>query len=124
MILTMVMMMTIAISASAMTYREARNYARVMSDKLSYELRLTNRQYREVYDIYYRYAENPVRKDHALRLVLTPRQYDKYLMMHRAPVVAHRVPVVAHRHHPVVVKAHKHAHKAPVGRRTVVHTRW
>ena len=116
--LTLVMMMTIAISASAMTYREARNYARISADKLSYELRLTDRQYREVYDICFRYAGNPVKKDRALSYVLTSRQYDKYLLLHRSPVTARN-------HHPIAVKAKKHARYAHVpARRTGVYTRW
>ncbi len=117
--LTMAMLMTIAISATAMTYREARNYARVMTDRMAVELRLTNRQYREVYDINYLYVNNPVRKDRALSRVLTPRQFERYMRMHHAPVaVYHPVPV---KHHPVAKP--KHGHKAHA-HRPGVYTGW
>ena len=117
MMLTMAMLMTIAISASAMTYREARNYARVMTDRMAVELRLTDRQYREVYNINYRYVESPVMKDRALRQVLSVRQYDKYMMLYRSPM--------ASRHRTVVVRGNKHVHHAPAtAHRARVYTRW
>ena len=47
----MAMMMTIAISASAMTYNQARNEALFLSDKMAYELGLTKSQYEAVYEI-------------------------------------------------------------------------
>ena len=98
MMLTMAMLMTIAISASAMTY-------------------LTDRQYREVYNINYRYVESPVMKDRALRQVLSVRQYDKYMMLYRAPM--------ASRHRTVVVRGNKHVHHAPAtAHRARVYTRW
>ena len=50
-IMTMSMMMTIAISATAMTYNQARNEALFLSDKMAYELGLTKSQYEAVYEI-------------------------------------------------------------------------
>ena len=50
-IMTMAMMMTIAISATAMTYNQARNEALFLSDKMAYELGLTKSQYEAVYEI-------------------------------------------------------------------------
>ena len=50
-IITMAMMMTIAISATAMTYNQARNEALFLSDKMAYELGLTKSQYEAVYEI-------------------------------------------------------------------------
>ena len=47
----MAMMMTIAISASAMTYSKARTEALFLSDKMAYELGLTKSQYEAVYEI-------------------------------------------------------------------------
>ena len=44
-------MMTIAISAAAMTYNEARSEALFLSDKMAYELDLTEAQYEAVYEI-------------------------------------------------------------------------
>ena len=50
-IFTLAMMMTIAISANAMSYKEAKNEALFLSDKMAYELNLTNDQYDAVYEI-------------------------------------------------------------------------
>ena len=50
-IFTLAMMMTIAISANAMSYSEAKNEALFLSDKMAYELNLTNDQYDAVYEI-------------------------------------------------------------------------
>ena len=47
----MAMMMTIAISANAMTYNEARNEALFLTDKMAYELGLNDAQYDAVYNI-------------------------------------------------------------------------
>ena len=47
----MAMMMAIAISASAMTYGNARTEALFLSDKMAYELGLTKSQYEMVYEI-------------------------------------------------------------------------
>ena len=51
--MTLVMMMVMTISAAAMSYNTARNEALFLSDKMAYELGLTNAQYEAVYD--YRY---------------------------------------------------------------------
>ena len=56
--MTMVMMMTIAISATAMTYSAARNEALFLSDKMAYELGLTASQYEAVYEINLDYLLN------------------------------------------------------------------
>ncbi|MBQ9644838.1 MAG: hypothetical protein IJV24_00580, partial [Prevotella sp.] len=45
------MMMTIAISASAMGYSVARGEALFLSDKMAYELGLTSQQYAAVYEM-------------------------------------------------------------------------
>ena len=47
----MVMMMAIAISATAMTYSKARTEALFLSDKMAYELGLTKSQYEAAYEI-------------------------------------------------------------------------
>jgi hypothetical protein len=49
--ITMVMMMTIAISAAAMSYRQARSEALFLTDKMAYELSLTDEQYEAAYEI-------------------------------------------------------------------------
>ena len=104
--LIIAILMTIVISANAMSHRESRIAARAMTDKMAYELRLTDRQYHAVYDINLRYIYDPVRKDRALYRVLTPRQYDKYI--HHKHLYAHPVgrPVPPH-HAPAPVRHHK-----------------
>lgn len=80
------MMMTIAISASAMTYTQARNEALFLSDKMAYELKLTNSQFDAVYEINLDYlmAVNRqtdisgyswTRRDNDMRHVLSAYQY-------------------------------------------------
>ena len=86
----MAMMMTIAISANAMTYNASRSEALFLSDKMAYELGLTNEQYEAVYEINLDYLLNM--NTHAdvlgpwwevrnrdLRFVLSTWQYDRYL---------------------------------------------
>ena len=86
----MAMMMTIAISANAMTYNAARNEALFLSDKMAYELGLTNAQYEAVYEINLDYLLNVnTRADvlgpwwdvrnRDLRFVLSTLQYNRYL---------------------------------------------
>ena len=50
-IFTLAMLMTIAISANAMSYKEAKKEALFLSDKMAYELNLTDAQYDAVYEI-------------------------------------------------------------------------
>ncbi len=89
-ILTMVMMMTIAISAAAMPYTAARNEALFLSDKMAYELGLTATQYEAVYEINLDYLLNlDTRADvfgfwwdvrnRDLRYVLSTWQYDRFM---------------------------------------------
>lgn len=52
------LLMTIAITASAMTYTEARREALFLSDKMAYELDLTAPQYEAVYEINLDYLMN------------------------------------------------------------------
>ena len=88
--MTMVMMMTIVISAAAMPYNTARNEALFLSDKMAYELGLTNAQYEAVYEINLDYLLNvDTRADvfgfwwevrnRDLRYVLSTWQYDRYM---------------------------------------------
>ena len=89
-IFTLAMMMTIAISANAMSYSEAKNEALFLSDKMAFELNLTNDQYDAVYEINLDYlmsvnSRNDVfgtwwdRRNLDLQFVLTAYQYNKYL---------------------------------------------
>ena len=90
--MTLAVMMTIAIRAAAMTYTEARNEALFLSDKMAYELGLTNAQYDAVYEINYdyfysvnsRYDVNGVywsRRNLDLSYVLTAYQFNLYTTM-------------------------------------------
>ena len=89
----MAMMMTIAVSANAMTYSAARNEALFLSDKMAYELGLTDAQYEAVYEINLDYLLNVNTsvdvlgpwwdvRNRDLRLVLSTWQYDRYLASH------------------------------------------
>lgn len=51
MMFTMVLMVTIVTSASAMTFNEAREHAMFLTDKMSYELGLSPTQLNNVYEI-------------------------------------------------------------------------
>ncbi len=101
-----VMMMTIAISANAFTYAEAKCEAGMMTDKMARELNLGREQYHAVYDINLSYLRNadrrhsdPVRckaaRKDMLKRVLTVKQYEKFLRMEYAyhPSGMHRSPV-------------------------------
>ena len=121
--LVLAVLMTIVVSANAMTSREARVFARSMTDKMAYELRLTDRQYREVYKINLRYIDNPVAKNRKMAKVLTMHQYDKYLRMqashvHATPHPSHKVAV----HHPANRVAARHPSPAAVHKAS--HVRW
>ena len=86
----MAMMMTIAISANAMNYKVAKNEALFLSDKMAYELNLTDAQYDAVYEINLDYlmsvnGRNDAygtwwnRRNTDLKYVLTAWQYEKYM---------------------------------------------
>ena len=87
MILAMMMVMTIL--ANAMSYTAAKNEALFLSDKMAYELNLTDAQYDAVYEINLDYLMSVngagdvfgtwwSRRNADLRYVLTAWQYDKY----------------------------------------------
>ena len=88
--MTLVMMMTIVMSAAAMPYNTARNEALFLSDKMAYELGLTATQYEAVYEINLDYLLNvDTRADvfgfwwevrnRDLRYVLSTWQYDRFM---------------------------------------------
>ncbi len=88
MILAVMMVMTI--SANAMSYKEAKKEALYLSDKMAYELNLTDAQYDAVYEINLDYmmsvsGRNDVygawwsRRNTDLQFVLTAYQYNKYV---------------------------------------------
>ena len=99
-IFTLAMMMVMTISAysamplgsskNAMSYNNAKNEALFLSDKMAYELNLTEAQYEDVYEINLDYlisvnGRNDAygswwkRRNNDLMYVLTAYQYEKYL---------------------------------------------
>jgi hypothetical protein len=88
--LFMAMMMTIAISATAMPYNTARNEALFLSDKMAYELGLDEAQYEAVYQLNLDYlmglnaradlyGSRWSIRDRGLVRVLTAAQYNLYM---------------------------------------------
>lgn len=86
----MAILMAMTITANAMSYKEARNEALYLSDKMAYELNLTDAQYDAVYEINLDYmmsvnGRNDVygawwsRRNTDLQYVLTAYQYNKYV---------------------------------------------
>ncbi|MBR0272903.1 MAG: hypothetical protein IJQ59_02280 [Bacteroidaceae bacterium] len=84
------MMMAMTITAHAMSYSAARNEALFLSDKMAYELNLTEAQYEAVYEINLDYmmsvsGRNDVfgtswsRRNSDLQYVLTVHQYNQYV---------------------------------------------
>ena len=51
MMFTLIAMLTIAVQANAMSYEQARNEALFLTDKMAYELNLSDAQYEAVYEI-------------------------------------------------------------------------
>lgn len=87
---TIALMMTIVVSASAMTFSQARNEALYLSDKMAYELDLSLEQYAAVYEInldylmsvtsqYDVYGAAWARRNSDLRYVLNVYQYDLFI---------------------------------------------
>ena len=49
--MTLIAMLTMTVSANAMSYEQARNEALFLTDKMAYELNLTDEQYEAAYEI-------------------------------------------------------------------------
>ena len=88
----MAMMMAMTITANAMSYTAAKNEALFLSDKMAYELNLTDAQYDAVYEINLDYlisvnGRNDAygtlwnRRNTDLKYVLTAWQYEKFMDM-------------------------------------------
>ena len=86
----MAILMAMTITANAMSYKEAKKEALYLSDKMAYELNLTDAQYDAVYEINLDYmmsinGRNDVygawwsRRNTDLQFVLTAYQYNKYI---------------------------------------------
>ena len=89
---TLALMMAMTIAANAMSYNVAKNEALFLSDKMAYELNLTDAQYNAVYEINLDYLMSVDRHDDVfgiwwnrrnadLRLVLAAWQFDKYITL-------------------------------------------
>ena len=87
--MTLAVMMFMTISANAMSYNKAKNEALFLSDKMAWELNLTDAQYEAVYEINLDYLMSVDsradvfgiwwdRRNADLRFVLNSWQYDKY----------------------------------------------
>ena len=88
--MTLAMMMVMTVAANAMSYTQAKNEALFLSDKMAWELNLTDAQYDAVYEINLDYfmsvnGRNDVfgiwwdRRNTDLQYVLTAYQYNKYV---------------------------------------------
>ena len=86
------MMMAMTITANAMSFKTAKNEALFLSDKMAYELNLTDAQYDAVYEINLDYlmsvnGRNDAygtwwnRRNTDLKYVLTAWQYEKFMDM-------------------------------------------
>lgn len=84
------MLTTIVVSAKAMTYSEARDEALFLTDKMAYELVLSDSQYEDVYKVNLDYlmaitsgsnlyGAYWTHRNTELRYILSAYQYDKYL---------------------------------------------
>ena len=91
-IIMMAMMMAMAISAKAMSYKEAKYEALFLSDKMAYELNLSDAQYDDVYEINLDYLMSVNgysdaygkwwnRRNKDLKYVLSAYQYEKYMKL-------------------------------------------
>lgn len=83
------MMMVMTVSANSMSYSIAKQEALFLSDKMAHELKLTNGQYDDVYEINLDYLMNVngyndaygswwKRRNNDLKFVLSAYQYKKY----------------------------------------------
>ncbi len=89
MMMTLVLMVTIATSAAAMTFNEAREHALFLTDKMAYELGLSTAQINNVYEINLDFVVGAAiqgepyslcksRRDSDLRYILSDYQYHLY----------------------------------------------
>ena len=89
-IFTMMAIMTLGLAANAMSYKSAREEAFFLTDKMAYELGLSDDQYNAVYEINMDYimclnvsddlfGTYWTRRNNELRYVLSPAQYSYYM---------------------------------------------
>ncbi|MBR4829910.1 MAG: hypothetical protein IKZ92_08940 [Muribaculaceae bacterium] len=91
-IISMMAVMTLGVAANAMSYKSARDQAFFLTDKMAYELALSDDQYNAVYEINMDYimcldVYDDIfgtfwnRRDNELRFVLSPAQYQMYITL-------------------------------------------
>jgi len=91
-ILTMVAVLTLVSAANAMSYKQARDQAFFLTDKMAYELALSDDQYNAVFEINMDYimcldvyddifGTFWTRRNNELRFVLSPAQYNMYMTL-------------------------------------------
>lgn len=89
-IMLVALMMTLATTASAINYNQARRQALFLADKMAYELNLTERQYNAVYRINLNYLLSVnnrrdvfgnywTRRNYEMRRLLARWQYNRYV---------------------------------------------
>ena len=76
MMLTLMAMLTIAVSANAMPYEQARTQALFLTDKMAYELNLTDAQYEAAYEINLDYLMSVATVDDVFSLYWERRNLD------------------------------------------------
>ncbi len=129
-ILMMLALMTIATSATAMSYRQAKQQARYLADKMAYELDLTDAQYQAAYELnldylmadadhYDRYWS---RRNRGLEAILATWQFSRFVgldYLYR-PHPHHRPHYIAYRpaprpHHHFAPAPRPHGPRGPIG---------
>ena len=70
------MMMTVTISANAMSYEQARREALFLTDKMAYELNLTDEQYEAAYEINLDYLMGVTSRDDVYGIYWERRNLD------------------------------------------------
>ena len=82
MILTLIAMLTFTLSASGMSYEQARNEALFLTDKMAYELNLTDEQYEAAYEINLDYLMGVTGRDDVFGVYWERRNLDlSYILL-------------------------------------------
>lgn len=122
-IFTLTAVITMALSAQAMSYRQARSEALILTDRMAHELRLTPRQREAAFQANLSYLASVSHRDlygrhwahrnATLRHILDARQYRHYVATHHLyrPAVAAPVHVAHHPAAPAHADRHaRHSH--------------
>ena len=82
MIFALMMMLTASVSANAMSYEQARNEALFLTDKMAYELNLTDEQYEAAYEINLDYLMGVTSRDDVFGVYWERRNLDlSYILL-------------------------------------------